>query len=146
MNTLSKAYDTSRALVTTTRITAGKLKAAGSLDLSPGASGGGFFGDVSRQAGDRRRMGLFRGWVYAAINQLSLEASGQPVNVGRLGDAEMEDERKSKRRNDNEDFVRLEIVLDHHSPIFEGKWDVPLYLDKEWPITGADFLECVDSQ
>ena len=38
---------------------------------------------------------------------------------------EMEDERRSKRRGDGEDFVRLEIVPNHHSPISDGQWDVP---------------------
>ena len=49
-----------------------------------------------------------------------------------------------RRRNDDKDFVRLEIVLDHRVPIAEGDWDVPLYLDKEWPLSHVDLVEGID--
>ena len=48
------------------------------------------------------------------------------------------------RRDDSQDFVRFEIVLDHEFPISEGPWPVPLYLDKEWPVSYVDLVEPVD--
>lgn len=53
----------------------------------------------------------------------------------------MDDDR---RRKDDKDFVRLEIVLDHDVPIAEGDWEVPLYLDKDWPVSYADPVEPMD--
>lgn len=60
--------------------------------------------------------------------------------------AELDREMRGRRRDDRKDFVRLEIVLNHSAPIAEGSWDVPLYLDKEWPVTASDLLDPVDSQ
>ena len=53
---------------------------------------------------------------------------------------------KASRRDDSKDFVRLEIVLDHHAPISEGPWDVPFYLDKDWPISVLDMIDPLDEQ
>ncbi len=51
----------------------------------------------------------------------------------------------SDRMKDNEDFVRLEIVVDHQYPLFEGEWEIPYYLDNDWPIATVDFVETLDS-
>lgn len=45
---------------------------------------------------------------------------------------------------DDKDFVRLEIVLDHKVPLDEGDWDVPFYLDADWPLSYVDFVEPID--
>lgn len=45
---------------------------------------------------------------------------------------------------DDEDFVRLEVVLGHRQLLAEGEWDVPLYLDRDWPLTYRDFVEGPD--
>ena len=55
--------------------------------------------------------------------------------------ADMDD---AERFNDSEDYCRLEIVLDHEVPIADGKWEIPLYLDKDWPIAYFDPIETID--
>ena len=59
------------------------LKRAGVLPpiVSPDSN---MFSSMQSKAGDRQRYLLFRGWLYSAVHALALEASGQPVNVGRL--------------------------------------------------------------
>ncbi len=52
----------------------------------------------------------------------------------------------SERYDDSEDYCRLEIVLDHEVPISEGKWDIPLYLDKDWPVAYFEPIETLDSR
>lgn len=39
------------------------------------------------------------------------------------------------------DFVRLEIVEDHEFPLFVGDWEVPFYLDHDWPLSYWDPIE-----
>ena len=51
----------------------------------------------------------------------------------------------AKNYKDNSDYVRLEIVVGHDTPLQEGSWDVPFYLDHEWPLSYNDLLERVDS-
>lgn len=46
-----------------------------------------------------------------------------------------------KKWSDEKDFVRLAIVLGHEILLEEGDWDVPLYLDRTWPISHVDFVE-----
>lgn len=46
---------------------------------------------------------------------------------------------------DDNDFVCLGIVEDHGVPIFERDWEVPLYLDKEWPVVCLDYVETIDT-
>ena len=53
----------------------------------------------------------------------------------------------SEKRKDpgaDQDFVKLSCVLSHDVLIFEGDWEVPLYLDREWPIEALDFVETLD--
>ena len=45
---------------------------------------------------------------------------------------------------DSNDFVKLTIVLDHPHPLEEGAWEVPLHLDREWPIVMLQFVETLD--
>jgi len=45
---------------------------------------------------------------------------------------------------DDNDFVCLGIVEGHDVPIFERDWEVPLYLDKEWPLVPLDYVETID--
>ena len=47
--------------------------------------------------------------------------------------------------DDSKDFCRIEISIDHEYPLAEGEWPIPLYLDREWPITKMDFVETPDS-
>jgi hypothetical protein len=46
--------------------------------------------------------------------------------------------------DDSEDFVQLDIVQGHCTPLSEGPWDLPFYLDKDWPISYVDFVEPID--
>mgnify|MGYP003114245784 CR=1 FL=1 len=54
-------------------------------------------------------------------------------------------EMDEKKYDDSKDFCRIEIALDHEYPLSEGEWPIPLYLDREWPITKMDFVETPDS-
>ena len=54
------------------------------------------------------------------------------------------DEIEAKKYDDSKDYCRLEIVVDHQFPLSEGPWPVPLYLDREWPISKFDPVEAVD--
>lgn len=47
--------------------------------------------------------------------------------------------------DDKDDFVRLEVVVGHPKLLAEGDWDVPLYLDRDWPISWKDFIEIPDT-
>ena len=55
---------------------------------------------------------------------------------------DMED---TSKYDDKKDHCRIEIVMDHEYPLDEGEWPIPLYLDREWPITKMDFVESIDS-
>jgi hypothetical protein len=41
---------------------------------------------------------------------------------------------------EQEDYVRLEIVLDHEYPLEVGDWDIPYYMDRDWPIAKLDLI------
>ena len=64
------------------------------------------------------------------------------MGAGFRGAGVSEDE--VKRYSDEEDFVRIEVVVDHEFPLAEGPWPVPLHLDREFPLTKVDFVESVD--
>lgn len=42
---------------------------------------------------------------------------------------------------DGKDHVRLEVVIGHDKLLAENEWPVPLYLDREWPISVKDLVE-----
>ena len=52
---------------------------------------------------------------------------------------------EATRYTDTKDYCRLEIVLDHGVPIAEGDWDIPLYLDRDWPVSYWDPVETLDT-
>jgi hypothetical protein len=84
MDALSKALQRSSAVVNTAQASSMRMKDAGfaSQITSSPSSGIGMLQEVGR---DRQRYGLFRGWLYSAINALASEAAGQPVHVGKSG-------------------------------------------------------------
>lgn len=43
--------------------------------------------------------------------------------------------------DDEEDFVRLEVVRGCQHMLAEGKWSVPLYLDDDWPVSIKDPID-----
>lgn len=45
---------------------------------------------------------------------------------------------------DDQDYVRLEIALSHDVPIDQTEWEIPLYLDRDWPIVPLDLVEAQD--
>lgn len=47
--------------------------------------------------------------------------------------------------DDGNDFVRLEVVIGHPKLLDEGDWTIPLYLDRDWPISWKDFIEVPDT-
>lgn len=50
----------------------------------------------------------------------------------------------AERYSDKLDYVKLEIAPGALYPLFEGEWDVPYYLDRDWPIASGDFVETLD--
>lgn len=46
--------------------------------------------------------------------------------------------------DDSRDFVKIVVARDHQVPLYEGEWECPLYLDKEWPLVKLDLIDCVD--
>lgn len=51
-----------------------------------------------------------------------------------------------KDYTDEEDYVRLEVVRGHDRLLDKGPWHVPLYLDRDWPLSWVDFVELPDTQ
>jgi len=94
MNALTQSLKQSQAFAVTAREDAVRMKDAGVLGGQLMADTMSGFGDFRSQSRQRQRYGLFGGWVYSAINALASKAAGQPVNVGRLADAEPESEER----------------------------------------------------
>ncbi len=42
------------------------------------------------------------------------------------------------------DFVKVTISMGHEVPLYEGPWETPLYLDKDWPVEPLDYVETLD--
>ena len=84
MSVLTESIERSQAVANTAFAGAMRLKQSGFLDeqMTPGLAGGMDFG--MEQIKSRRQYGLFRGWLYSAVNALAMEAAGQPVAAGRL--------------------------------------------------------------
>lgn len=113
---LNKGMSRSRALRNNASITALQSKASGfSLDsASAGASSP--FGDYRQQSTNRRRYGVFRGWVHAAIHALAEAAAGQPVRLGRLNTAAAQQKRGPSGRKSafsNNQADDMEMINNH---------------------------------
>lgn len=85
MNALEKSLARSRSVVEQAHTQA--LQKQSSVGNALVADGGFSFGSMSSSGKNKERYGLFRGWLYAAINALASEAAGQSVHVGTLKDA-----------------------------------------------------------
>lgn len=48
--------------------------------------------------------------------------------------------------DDSLDFVKLVIVRGHKVPVYEGEWEVPLFVDRAWPLVPLDLVDGIDSQ
>ncbi len=84
MDALKQSLERSGAVISTAHTDALRMKQAGILSDQIGPSSFGGF-DLGRNiSGNRKRYGLFRGWLYSAVNALAQEAAGQPVNIGVL--------------------------------------------------------------
>lgn len=87
---LDNALRSCRSLSLTAHNKAVQMKKQGTLqaimDMSA-SSGISQFSGFTDQAQNQRRYALFRGWVYAAVNALAMEAAGQRVHVGKLAGA-----------------------------------------------------------
>ncbi|MDQ6959976.1 MAG: phage portal protein, partial [Mariprofundaceae bacterium] len=89
MDALQQSLARTRGIVSAAHSRALQMKDAGVLAETIAMSGAGnAFGNFKNQGADRQRYGLFRGWLYAAINALASEAAGQSVHLGRLLGAE----------------------------------------------------------
>lgn len=47
-------------------------------------------------------------------------------------------------QEDSEDYVKIEVSMDHEFPLYVGDWDPPLYFDEEWPIVYLDLVDGLD--
>ena len=45
---------------------------------------------------------------------------------------------------DSNDFVRLEVIQGWDHLLSEDDWDVPLYMDRDWPFSALDLIEVPD--
>lgn len=75
-------------------------------------------------------------------DQLEVWVIYSKMGKGFRGGQAGEDEKY--RRRDKEDFVRVEVVIDHSTPLEVGEWDIPYYEDNDWPITLVEFIELDD--
>jgi len=98
MNALTKALERSRGKVNQAHELALQTKANLGMSIDTGTAGMGSLGDWQSQRSNRERYGLFRGWLYAAINALASEGAGQPVQVGRLLGTETPETEEEERR------------------------------------------------
>ena len=64
------------------------------------------------------------------------------MGAGVSRGADVED--KYRNDDDPDDYVKIVVASDHPCPLFEGAWDFPIYLDKEWPLTPLDLVESDD--
>ncbi len=147
MNALDKAYDMSRALVTTAHARAMQIKQAGMADLLTDTSSvmGGIFGGKG-SAANRERYSLFRGWVYSAINALASEGAGQDVHVGRLLGAKPKESQRIflVRKHTATEFEIIEDhplldALEEPNPI-QGQWQFVYNFIANLMITGWSYI------
>ncbi len=113
MNALTKALASSRAVVATAHEAAMRTKAEGGLAeiLTPGTMG--MFGDSQNSAKYRERYGLFRDWLYSAINAIAEKAAGQAVNLGRFTNVP-ESENRKRRPSRSKHFLMQRMTKTVH--------------------------------
>lgn len=51
---------------------------------------------------------------------------------------------KDGKKKEHNRFVKLVICTTHEVPLEVGDWEVPVYLDEEWPIVHLDLAESID--
>jgi len=105
MTILNRAIEQAKAVSTTARDGAYRVKASGGVSsiMTPAFSNP--FGAMQGQARNNERYSHFRSWVYAAINAIALEASAQPVNVGKVVK-----ETKGKKPKDKKSSARSSML------------------------------------
>lgn len=62
----------------------------------------------------------------------------------RRGPEALDEGHEFRDDNDDKKFVKFTVVLDHAHLLDEGEWELPLYLDKSWPLTPLMFVESLD--
>jgi len=98
---VDKAFDHSFALQQQAFHSAMDLKQAGGLSSQLAVDSMAGMGDMRSQSQNRMRYGLYRGWLYSAINALGEAGSGQPVSVYKS---------KAKREETRQALHRLNQV------------------------------------
>lgn len=88
MDALTKCLNQSRAFATSAYDNALRMKQTGELGAQLVADGLGGLSNLQDQSKFKARYGLYRGWLYSAVNALAMQAAGQPANVARLANAE----------------------------------------------------------
>ncbi len=109
MDALTTALKRSDCVVSTAHTNALTLKQSGMISSELSPSFGGNFGFDQGRARSARMYSLNRGWLYSAVNALSCEAAGQPVNLGRLTD----EEGGSEHRNSLASSFHLKKMTDN---------------------------------
>jgi len=96
MDVLDKCFERSRGFAASIADDALRMKGTGELSSQVVSDSMGGMSALQDQAKHKNRYGLFRGWVYSAINALSMKGAGQPIRVGRRAGIEANpDERSS---------------------------------------------------
>lgn len=159
MLALEKALDRSRAFSNSAFQIALDQKARGALDIfTPSIS----HQDQFKNSVARERMSQFKGWLYAAIHAIAMEAAMQPVVIARLKGAEESGEKRSLTRTKKQNELRrkmpqamrtkaalleFEILLDHHlndcleqpNPL-QTRWEFTYNFVANINITGWGFI------
>jgi phage portal protein BeeE len=163
VDALTRALNTSRGKIRLIQEKAIQLK-QGSLggDILGPSTAYGQIGDWTTERVNRQRYGLFRGWLYAAINALASEGAGQPVQVGRYKNvhAEREEERQLSRLTTKAVLNRMtrtarskaiktefELVVDHPLVLLleqpnpmQGQWQFVYSFIANLCLTGWAYL------
>lgn len=72
------------------------------------------------------------------------EVYSKDGNGLRRGPEAMNEDSPFKDDDDSNKFVKFTLVLDHKHLLDSGEWEIPLYLDKRWPVTPLQFVEALD--
>jgi len=95
MRALTHALEASRGYSRKALDEALRLKQTGQLSETLSSAGIGGMSDWQQQSRSRESYSLFRGWLYSAVHALSLEASGQPVQVGHISGSVAEEGKRT---------------------------------------------------
>jgi len=139
MGALTKALRHCEAVANTAHSNALQLKAAGMLDMGTSTASG--LSQWTDNARYNERYNLFRGVVYAAINAIAQEGSGQPVNMSRIKGTATKKSRAGIKHVTNKMLTsalmktadqEIEVIKDHE---FLSMLENPNPCQNRWQLT-----------